>query len=150
MNEVIVDDRKIRAALQGLQKATGNISPALREIGQELVSRTKKRFETTTGPDGQKWAENQPSTLSRKKGSRPLTGETGELMDSINYQLFGNDELRVGSPMEYAAMQQFGGAKSEFPNLWGDILPRPFLGISPDDETAILAIIEGHLLDAIR
>ncbi len=71
-------------------------------------------------------------------------------MDSLDHELLGNDTLAVYSPKGYAAMQQFGGTKSEFPNLWGDIQPRPFLGISPDDETEILSIIEGHLLAAIR
>jgi len=47
--------------------------------------------------------------------------------------------------MEYAAMMQFGGTKSEFPNLWGDIPARPFLGISEDDKTDILTILERHL-----
>ncbi|WP_411727808.1 phage virion morphogenesis protein [Methyloglobulus sp.] len=150
MIEVKFDDTKVRQALQGLQQAAGNIAPALRGIGEALAESTKKRFGTTTGPDGEKWAENKPSTLARKKGSRPLTGETRELMDSINSLVFGNDELAVGSPMEYAAMQQFGGTKSEFPNLWADIPARPFLGISPADEAKILAIIEEHLLASIR
>jgi phage gpG-like protein len=45
-------------------------------------------------------------------------------------------------------MQQFGGTKNEFPFLWGDIPARPFLGISNDDEKAILSIIEDHILSS--
>jgi phage gpG-like protein len=80
--------------------------------------------------------------LSDKK---PLTGETGSLMDYIHYNLLGGDALEIGSPMEYAAMQQFGGDQSEFPWLWGDIPARPFLGISEDDKNEILAILKRHL-----
>jgi len=37
------------------------------------------------------------------------------------------------------------GTKEEFPNLWGDIPGRPFLGISEQDKSDILAIIQRHL-----
>ncbi len=53
--------------------------------------------------------------------------------------------MLLGSPMEYAAMQQFSGKKSEFPHLWGDIPARPFLGISKEDRQAILDIVEAYL-----
>jgi phage gpG-like protein len=48
--------------------------------------------------------------------------------------------------MVYAAMQQFGGTKAEFPHLWGDIPERPFLGVS-DDEKEILEIISDYLIE---
>jgi phage gpG-like protein len=42
-------------------------------------------------------------------------------------------------------MQQFGGTKAEFPNLWGDIPPRPFLGLSIEDEIMIRQTLESWL-----
>ena len=42
--------------------------------------------------------------------------------------------MTVNSSMDYAAMQQFGGKKSMFPQLWGDIPARPFLPIMPNAE----------------
>ena len=84
---------------------------------------------------------------NRKGRNKPLV-DHGTLMDMIKAEVHGN-VLEVGSPMEYAAMQQFGGEKSEFPNLWGDIPARPFLGISDADEKAILKIVEDHLLDSL-
>lgn len=150
MIEVKIDDEKIVKALQGLQRSVGNISPALKIIGEVLVESTKQRFVTTTDPDGNPWLLNSVlSTLLYKEGDRPLTGETGSLMDTINYQLIGQDTLEIGSPMEYAAMQQFGGTKSEFPFLWGDIPARPFLGISAEDEAIILSTIDDFLTDSI-
>ena len=141
---------EIRNALQQLQNAVGDISPALKEIGEILVESTKERFVTTTDPDGNPWLLNSVlSTLLYKEGDRPLTGETGKLMDEISYNLIGNDTLEIGSPMEYAAMQQFGGTKAEFPHLWGDIPARPFLGISSDDEDQIVQIIREHLASSI-
>jgi phage virion morphogenesis protein len=136
---------EIKKALQNLQNAVGNLRPALADIGEYLAESTKQRFESQTGPDGQHWKDNSAVTIARKGVNHPLTGESGKLMDEIHYNLIGDDLLEIGSPMEYAAMQQFGGSKSEFPNLWGDIPAREFLGVSDDDEKNILDIISRHL-----
>jgi phage virion morphogenesis protein len=155
MIEVNIDDSQIRRALQQLQHAASDISPALREIREVTVESTKRRFETGTGPDGEHWPLNSVlSTLlldpeyGGKRGDKPLI-DFGTLMDEIHGQLIGNNTLEVGSTMEYAAMMQFGGTKAEFPHLWGDIPARPFLGISDDDETEIMRIICQHLESAI-
>ncbi len=152
MIEIKIDDAQITKALQDLQRATGDISPALKVIGKMLVESTQRRFETSTGPDGQPWEPNSQTTyeamlhrrsgdyqdgkrVGNKKGAfrkdgrvsarsagmlsgkKPLV-EHGTLMDQIHAQVHGN-ELEVGSAMEYAAMQQFGGTKAEFSHLWG-------------------------------
>jgi phage virion morphogenesis protein len=144
MIEVKWDDREVLKAMQNLQRSADNMSPALREIGEILTESTKKRFASKTGPDGQAWLGNADSTIERKGRDFPLT-DGGTLGDTIDYQLMGNDAVQVGSPEEYAAMMQFGGTKSEFPNLWGDIPGREYLGVSDDDESDILAAIERHL-----
>jgi phage gpG-like protein len=71
-------------------------------------------------------------------------------MRQIEGNIIGGHTLEIYSTMEYAAMQQFGGSKTEFPNLWGDIPARPFFGIANEDEDAILKIIRDHLDAAIR
>lgn len=144
MIEITVDDHATLEALRKLQSRSTNLRPALLKIGETLKESTQKRFESTTAPDGTQWAANKSSTLEHKNGSRPLTdGHT--LGNTIDYQLHGEDALLIGSPLEYAAMMHFGGTKSEFPNLWGDIEGREFLGISDDDKTDILTILERHL-----
>lgn len=163
---VTVDDEQVLAALARLRKRTDNLGPVLKAIGEDLVESTKQRFSTGTGPDGTPWADNSAVTISRylgltkgntkkdgtlsKKGEarlaakKPLTGETKALGSQIHYQVNGN-VLEVGSSMEYAAMQQFGGRKSEFPRLWGDIPARPFLGLSAADKSAIGETISEYL-----
>ena len=140
------DDHEVLMALQHLRDSVGNLSPALRDIGDQLKESTQKRFETYTGPDGVMWEANSDVTYDRKadRTGIPLT-DYGTLGNTIDYQLLGNDGVQIGSPMEYAAMMQFGGTKEEFPNLWGDIPGRPFLGISEQDKNDILAIIQRHL-----
>lgn len=144
MIEVKIDNKVVTAALDRLSRAAAHLRPALLAIGEELVISTKNRFETGTAPDGTRWAPNKPSTLKRKKGSKPLIGKTHLLSQQISYAVDGNG-LRIGSPMEYAAMQQFGGQKSKFPHLWGDIPARPFLGISNSDEQMIVSTVNDYL-----
>lgn len=143
-NYVNWDDRQILAAMHKLQRVTGDLSPALRDVGEILKESTTQRFSSKTGPDGQAWEGNSDVTIERKGRDFPLT-DGGELGGTIDYQLLGNDSLLIGSPMEQSAMMQFGGTKSEFPHLWGPIPKRPYLGVSDDDESAIIDVFERHL-----
>jgi len=146
MITVDVDTQEFTAALNILLSRTGNLSPVLRAIGEDLKESTQKRFETYTGPDGVMWEANSDVTYERKadRSGIPLT-DHGTLGNTIAYQLQGTDALLIGSPMEYAAMMQFGGTKAEFPHLWGDIPARPFLGISSEDRDTILSTLSEYL-----
>jgi phage virion morphogenesis protein len=170
MIEIKVDNKVVNDVLSRLASATANPGPVLRAIGEDLVLSTKKRFETSTAPDGSRWKPNSQATYlgylgnaksnHRKDGrinsrgadkvmaKKPLIGKTGNLAQQISYAVDGNG-LRIGSPMEYAAMQQFGGQKSKFPNLWGDIPARPFLGISDSDEQMIVSTVNNYLRGVI-
>ncbi len=169
MIEIKVDNKNVIAALDRLAKAAADPRPALLAIGNDLVKSTKKRFEISTAPDGTRWTPNSQSTYlqhlggaksnhrkdgrinrrgaSKVMGKRPLIG-IGTLSKQIYSNVDGNS-LQVGSTMEYAAMQQFGGKKSMFPHLWGDIPARPFLGISDTDETMILKTVNDYLRGVI-
>jgi phage gpG-like protein len=132
---VTLDDKIVLAALKQLRERTSNMHPALKEIGEELVESTKRRFETSTGPDGSSWQKNGPVTTARwmsgkglhkkngdlnKRGEtrqaakRPLIGRSRMLSHTITAQLHGSDTLLVGSPMEYASTHQFGAKMGEF------------------------------------
>lgn len=163
---ITVDDAEVLAALVRLRSRTSNLGPVLMAIGEDLVASTRQRFATATAPDGTPWAANSEVTISRylgltkgnykkdgslsKKGEaraaskKPLTGESKQLGQQIHYRVEGN-VLEVGSAMEYAAMQQFGGTKAQFPHLWGDIPARPFLGISAADRATIEETISDYL-----
>ena len=167
MITVKIEDRQVLDTLTKLVNKAKNLRPAFAEIGEDLLDTTKRRFSAATSPDGKAWAANSPVTVARylgnysssfkKDGSlskagtarstskKPLTGESKSLQRTINYQLIGAPGVTVGSPMVYAAMQQFGGTKSQFPHLWGNIPARPFLGISKADRGNILDIISGYL-----
>lgn len=142
------DDREVLDGLARVLERTGNLRPLLTGIGELMMLSTKQRFVSTTAPDGSPWLLNSVlSTLLYKEGDRPLTGETGLLHSTIDYDVVSATAVEIGSPMQdYAAMQQFGGTRAEFPNLWGDIPARPFLGMSEADKAEILRLVDNYLL----
>lgn len=152
--------------LHGILERGQNLRPVLAEIGEDQTESTKRRFSTTKAPDDTPWAPNSATTIARygdlfarkkdgthaKKiaakiaGKKPLTGETRALATTINYQIVSDNEVGIGSPMVYAAMQQFGGKKSDFPHLWGNIPARPFLGASEADKINIADLVRSYML----
>jgi phage virion morphogenesis protein len=146
---------EVTAALTKAVAAMEDLTPVMQSIGEILVDSTKQRFGTGTSPEGVKWAAKSQTTLnaygarkSNRIDVRPLFGPSGALSNQI-FAEPERDQVAVGSPMIYAAMMQFGGQKSAYPHLWGNIPARPFLGISPTDSTNIVAEIEewlGNLL----
>ncbi|MDD3355073.1 phage virion morphogenesis protein [Zoogloea sp.] len=154
-----IDSAPVIDVLQRLAAGTRNPAPLFKAIGEDLITSTKERFATSTAPDGSRWAPNSRVTFeaylarftktTRKDGrinakgtgavmgKKPLVRE-GTLAQQIFYNVLAGG-LEIGSTMEYAAMQQFGGSKAEWPHLWGDIPARPFLGLSADDENKIVA-----------
>lgn len=171
---VEIDHAAIRAALARLRDAAIDPGPVLRAIGERLVETTKRRFETSTGPDGRRWAPNSrvvyEALVSRGKGyltpkggrlsakgaravmaKKPLIGESKALSTTIAFRVEPGAVV-VGSPMEYAAVQQFGAVAGALgrnqrggPIPWGDIPPRPFLGLSSEDQSDVLEILRDAL-----
>jgi len=165
-----IEDAELKAALARLTAGLRSPAPLYKAIGEDLVQSTKDRFASSTGPDGQRWAPNSEATFlafvdkftktTRKDGrlnakgagvvmgKKPLVGESGSLSSQIFYNLIPGG-LEVGSTMEYAAMQQFGGTIADWPHLWGDIPARPFLGVSAADTEHILDEIQAYLSELL-
>lgn len=167
MIRIEYDGHEVLDHLRRLSARMDDMTPVMADIGEHLAETTKRRFDTSTGPDGKRWAPNSEVTIlqylgvykgsykkdgklsakgaSRSAAKKPLIGDTRSLMSDIFYKLVGTSSVEIGSTMEYAAMQHFGGNISQFPNLWGNIPARPFLGVSDADERAILDIVSGYL-----
>lgn len=142
----------VQNQLRRLAERGANLTPLLKNMGEQVLNSTQERFESSTDPDGNRWASNSPVTFARLLGSRH-TNKSGKinargvsrvmskkplilshtLQGSIRYQLNGQSVM-VGTNLVYAKMMHFGGTKSAFPHLWGDIPARPFLGISASDK----------------
>lgn len=111
-------DPQARNSLRDLLDRMDNRRPFYSAVGNLLVGSTGENFRTETGPDGRPWTPHRPSTIKARtrKGQLPLTilrsnskGMSGSsLAGSINY-VASDDEVRVGSPKQTAAIHQLGG-----------------------------------------
>lgn len=175
---ITVQDREVQATLQLLRERMSNMRPVLLTLGEQIVERTKQRFVTSTGPDGEKWETNGPATLAmasgqlgkgyrRKDGSlnekgrkalankKPLIGESKDLSRQIVYAATGNS-LTVSSTPVYAAMQQFGGVTSARSMIPGKTIPaRPFLPVRqdgtlyPQEQQLVLETLNDFLMNGL-
>jgi phage gpG-like protein len=173
MFTVSVTDEGVSEAFNRLIAMGENPQGALLGIGEKMLAFTKMRFDLSQDPYGNPWAQNADSTLRAalhrsgknftKSGSlskrgevvlagkKPLIGESKSLSTQFSTVVVGNDTVALTSLMPYAAMQNFGGTKAEFPNLWGDIPARQFFpdqtrGLPPE----LAADISDVLLSALQ
>lgn len=142
---------------------------ALLAIGEKVVAFTKERFELSQDPYGTPWAPNADTTLRAalhrsgksftKKGGlskrgkellagkKPLIGESKSLSTQFSYRVLRDEMVTVSSPMKYAAMQNFGGTKAEFPKLWGNIPARTFF---PDKARGLPEQLSADITGVLR
>ncbi|MEM9968483.1 MAG: phage virion morphogenesis protein [Pseudomonadota bacterium] len=145
------------AAFALLRKRLSDLAPVMEDVGEYMVESTKQNFRDGSSPIGSKWLPKSQATLdayaARKEtvSTSPLIGPSKALSTTIFAQ---HDSRSVvwGSALIYAAVQQYGAEKGEFGTdprgvsiPWGDIPARPFIGMSSDDESAILDVIEEYL-----
>ncbi|MGR3501604.1 phage virion morphogenesis protein [Pseudaestuariivita sp.] len=131
---------------QGLDLAIGTLIGLSRadyvdltfQVGQFLEGSTKARFADEESPDGDPWADWSPDyAASRHRGQSLLQAE-GDLLDSVANRSQGT-VARVGTPLIYGAIHQFGGDEVEI-----NIPARPYLGVSDDDEAEIRELVTGE------
>ena len=153
------DAAAVTEALNRLTDRARDMTPLMRDIGEHLLNTTRKRFEDEHAPDGTPWEPLGETTLRRKQRNvdKVLT-ESGALRGHGHGLVYraGRDRVEVGSPLIYAGTHQFGATKGSFgamangaPIPWGDIPPRPFLGLSDDDEAEILALVNDYMAEAL-
>jgi phage gpG-like protein len=158
---ITVEDQGVRDALNALASRAQNMTAVLDTIGTGIIERTKRRFETSTDPDGVPWKPNSAATLAmlaarlagkssyRKKngdlnakgsrvlaGKKPLIGTSGASAGTLRseiHKLVSENSLSVSSTMAYSAIQQFGGPTGAGSWIPGKTIPaRPFLPIHLD------------------
>ena len=132
--------------LSEIASRMSNPAPILKAIGDRIAEQTKRRFEAG-GPDpaGEPWAALKPATLKQKKRDKILT-ESGQLKNSIRYQMIGKNTVSIGTNKIYAAIHQLGGMAGR--GLKAKIPARPYLGLSKKDSDEIVGIIDDYVMNA--
>ncbi|MDP3014247.1 MAG: phage virion morphogenesis protein, partial [Candidatus Subteraquimicrobiales bacterium] len=157
---VKVEDGEVRAMLRGIAERTGNLTPAMRLIGQIIRNSVVKNF--MEGGRPQKWKPHAEATIMggirkkdfKKKGglrvaaSRRLSKgkvlvDTARLQNSIKSKAF-KDRAEIGTKVIYAAIHQFGGKAGRGHKV--NVPARPFLMVQGEDWTEIRAALTDHIL----
>jgi phage virion morphogenesis protein len=143
-------------------------------VGEEMVERIKRRFETSTGPDGEKWRALSDVTIGliesrlgksyrRKDGALNKRGETRmaarkplidtqTLMGSTRWSVSAGT-LTISNSQAYAAIHTFGGKAGR--NRKVTIPARPFFPIHrdgslyPQESALIAATIQTYINDKL-
>jgi phage virion morphogenesis protein len=170
--KISYDDTEVRRALLALYMRSRDLKPVLRSIGEYVMESTQKRIKAGgPAPDGTPWQALSPGYLLVKKGPG-LLRESGQLLDTLHWQLEGDAAVAIGSNKVYAAIHQFGGktkahrieARNGKALAWpgakhpvkgvnhpgSEIPARPFLGISAKDREVLLRKLKRALERAAR
>lgn len=149
-------------AFATLGQRMSNLSPLMADIGELLVESTKRRFAAGVAPDGAQWAP-----LKDGSGRTPLN-LTGTMRDQI-FPRNGADFVEITATAKQAAWHQFGtgpyviqarkGAALQFSGSNGPVFrrkvnhpglpPRPFMGLSAQDDADIVALLGVYIDDAL-
>lgn len=129
------------AEAQSKLESLGGIIPDLMEsVGVLVEGQTRRRLATEkTSPDGEPWELRSPGYAQSLRPGTSILIRSGGMLDSIASEARGN-EVSVGSDLVYAAIHQFGGTPDMAPGP-AAVPARPFLGVSDDNETEILDLI---------
>lgn len=159
MIEVELDHGRLQEALRRIEWAVGDKRPLMRSIAAEMLSITEENLEDQ-GQSGIDWAELSEVTTAIREAAGTWPGQmlqvsAAGLAASISTHADDSSAL-VGSNKPYAAMMHFGGDKSDWPHLWGDIPGRPYLPmgldgkLQPEAEESILELALSHISQAAR
>lgn len=129
--------QEVAIVLERLSQATTHRTPLMRSIAGTMESAVLQNFDVGGRP---KWLG-----LKYRQGT-PLV-DTENLMGSITSD-YTNDTAIVGTNKPYAAIHQFGGKAGRGRKT--TIPARPFLKLTPEDESDIMEDIQAYFQRLIK
>lgn len=157
---ITIDDRDVLDLLADLYAAAGDVTPALKNIGEYEAKVTRARFVSQTDPEGNAWQALNELYAKTKKGPGILRGATRAL-SQIVWQL-ADDGVEIGSNEVYARAHNEGAtivpknAAALVFSMGGQtfhvksvtIPRRQFLGWDASSIEEALAIVQDHFVMA--
>lgn len=150
---ITLDDAAVQRELAALAQKAQSLQPAMAVIGERLVERAKRRFETGTDPTGKPWQANSLVTLgifagsfgkslrkksgalnkagAQKLGAKKVLVRDGNLMRQIIYSASANSTT-MSATMAYARIHHYGGMAGR--NKKVQLPARPFMPIDPQGQ----------------
>ena len=165
MLETIINingNNAVDSYLRGFVDRLTHMSPLMDDIASMVLAQTDDRF-ASGGPDpaGSPWKQSVSPNSARVR----TLEVSGALRRSFRSVRHGNNSVSIGTDIEYAAIHQFGGRTAAHiirprnkkalktpygifkkVNHPGSVIPaRPFLGLSADNSTDIIGIINNYI-----
>lgn len=146
----------ISVAIKDMVARLDDSEKAMQNIGAEMETRIKARFETQTDPTGKQWAKHSQVTLAMRSDRLKKTGvagngrildDSGTMLSSLGWDAdptsatvgFSAVASKKGDP--YAVYHEFGAPKRNMPRR-GMIFEDPTSSkLTDDDKQAISDII---------
>ncbi|HDM78818.1 MAG TPA: phage virion morphogenesis protein [Deltaproteobacteria bacterium] len=103
----------VQRMLSRLQAGFSDLTPVMREIGEELLANWQQEWREEKDPYGEPWKPLKASTLARRrkgKGFGPVAKilrDTGRLQNSFVVEA-NKDRVTIGTNVFYAPFHQFG------------------------------------------
>ena len=153
-----------------LRRVGGHLADPTRlliDIGAAMVTSTRERFDTQSGPDGRRWAPLSADTVIGRLGgtkrvytksmrfrkgvrgrmeSLRILFRQGHLRNSITYRA-SRTGVEIGTNLVYGAIHQHGGRAGRGKKI--TIPARPYLGISSADEQMIDGLAQAYLAEVL-
>ena len=149
MIKITLNHLKAQSQLEQIAKQLQQPRKLYGLLGETLKKIHDQRFKDQRSPDGKKWEPLSPKYAAYKirkgKGKRILKFD-GALSERTAYN-YDDQGVEFGSPMKYARVHQYGSNKSS--GRGSGIKPRPWLGVSNEDENLLLDKATAHLSRAI-
>ncbi|MEJ1358333.1 MAG: phage virion morphogenesis protein [Candidatus Sedimenticola sp. (ex Thyasira tokunagai)] len=138
-----ISDQAVTDVLDRLVLAGGDMETAFSDFGAYLELSHLERFDRQEAPDGTPWEPLNPKYQARKKkNADKILVLEGFMRDLLAYNA-STSGLEFGTNQIQGATHQFGDPARGIPE-------RPFIGLSPADETELLDTLQEHLTDALR
>jgi len=144
-------DTTLRAFLHSKSDSRAAFS-RLYQFGQSETGSTFAGYKKGYFKKNGSLTKKSTTLLANKK---PLIGASKSLSTQFSSSVSGGNSVMLTTLMPYAAIQNFGGTKAEFPHLWGDIPARAFFpdkerGLPDDYNQEISAVLKAALQNAIN
>ena len=123
-SSITIDDAQVNDALTRAAEAGADTTALMGEIAGAMLFSVQRRFETESGPDGEKWSPYAPRTAKARanrktRGNGAITPkllrDTNRLFQSISTESSAR-EAAVGTNLIYAAIHQKGGSVTRYPH----------------------------------
>lgn len=134
---VTYSDEQVRDRIERLQRKIGDLTPAMKEVGELMLLSTDQRFENEIAPSGTPWQRLSPRTIALKQQQgriMKILQSTGLMRSRTSYRAL-SDRCIVGN----------NDVKARKHNLGIGVPRREFLGVSEEDRIEIVAILDDYL-----